>query len=86
MTEASYVDGTAKVAPDIGSLLGDKVIAFPVAMEAAMGREKNQGFSAEIAPHLRFFRGWRGVCRMPLFGARLAQERLCSVAATYGFC
>jgi hypothetical protein len=23
---------------------------------------------------------------MPLFGARLAQERLCSVATTYGFC
>jgi integrase len=42
VTEASYVDGTAKVAPDIGSLLGDKVIAFPVAMEAAMDERKTK--------------------------------------------
>ena len=42
VTEASYVDGTAKVAPDIGSLLGDKVIAFPVAMESGMGERKTK--------------------------------------------
>jgi len=35
VTQASYADSTPKIAPDVGALLGTKVIAFPVAEKSS---------------------------------------------------